>query len=302
MPYVSSARIPSYRRHRPTGQAVVTVDGKDLYLGLWGTATSKSEYDRLIGEWIANGRRLKNEVKISVNELIAAYIEFALGYYRKHGRPTGTLAGIRIALGFLRGSYGHTLVSEFGPLALIALRERMIQTGQSRSYVNGNIDRIRRCFKWGVSQELVPVNVYQALLSVSGLRKGRSKARETEPIGPVSDETLNATIAKLSPIVADMIRFQRLTGCRPDEVCSLRPCDIERSTDVWLYRPHRHKTEHHDRERIVCIGPKAQSVLLPYLLRDATSPCFSPAESEKTRMQRMRANRKTRVPAPQPVA
>ena len=51
----NSARIPSYRHHKPTGQAVVTLNGKDHYLGLWGTAASRAEYDRLIGEWIANG-------------------------------------------------------------------------------------------------------------------------------------------------------------------------------------------------------------------------------------------------------
>ena len=125
---------------------------------------------------------------------------------------------------------GIRVVRQFGPLALIALRDRMINDGQSRSYVNGNVDRIRRCFKWGVSQELVPVEIYQALLSVSGLRKGRSTARETEPVGPVSDEVVNATLAMLSSVVAEMVRFQRLTGCRPDEVCSIRPFDLNRST------------------------------------------------------------------------
>ncbi len=43
--------IPNYRRHT-TGQAVVTIDGKDFYLGPYGTAASKAAYDRIIGEWI----------------------------------------------------------------------------------------------------------------------------------------------------------------------------------------------------------------------------------------------------------
>ncbi|HEY1601750.1 MAG TPA: hypothetical protein VGG64_19270 [Pirellulales bacterium] len=139
-----------------------TLAGKDGYLGLWGTAASRAEYDRLIGEWISNGRQLNDVSDSSINELIAAYFEFAQGYYQKDGKPMGAIAGIRIALGFLRGSYGHTLVSEFGPLALIALRDRMIEAGQSRGYVNGNVDRIRSCFSslwaWLADSRLRPTN------------------------------------------------------------------------------------------------------------------------------------------------
>ena len=79
-------------------------------------------------------------------------------------------------------------------------------------------------------------------------------------------------------VVADMVRFQRRTGCRPGEVCQLRPMDMDRSSEVWQYRPASHKTEYLGRERIIFIGPKAQAVILPYLLRDAATYCFSPAE------------------------
>jgi hypothetical protein len=49
--------IPAYRYHRSSGQAVVTMGGRDTYLGDYGTADSKREYNRLIAEWIANGRQ-----------------------------------------------------------------------------------------------------------------------------------------------------------------------------------------------------------------------------------------------------
>jgi hypothetical protein len=51
-------RLPSYRKHKPSGQAVVTLDGKDHYLGPHGSKASLQEYDRLVGEWQANGRCL----------------------------------------------------------------------------------------------------------------------------------------------------------------------------------------------------------------------------------------------------
>jgi hypothetical protein len=53
-----AVRVPSYRRHKPTGQAVVTLNGKDHYLGKWNTAASRAEYGRVTGEWLAGGRCL----------------------------------------------------------------------------------------------------------------------------------------------------------------------------------------------------------------------------------------------------
>jgi hypothetical protein len=51
-------RTPKYRLHKPTGQAVVTIDGRDYHLGVHGTPKSRATYDRLIGEWLSNSRRL----------------------------------------------------------------------------------------------------------------------------------------------------------------------------------------------------------------------------------------------------
>ena len=55
MPRLTAA-TPKYRHHRASGQAVVTIAGKDHYLGPWKSKASKVEYDRLIGEWLAAGR------------------------------------------------------------------------------------------------------------------------------------------------------------------------------------------------------------------------------------------------------
>ena len=110
------------------------------------------------------------------------------------------------------------------------------------------------------------------------MQAGRTKAVEPKPIGPVADATVDASLPKLPPVVADIVRLQRLTGCRPQEVCILRPCDLDTSGDVWSYRPASHKTQHRGRERIIFIGPKAQDVLRPYRLREKTAYCFAPAE------------------------
>jgi len=269
---------PKYRKHKATGQAIVTIDGKDFYLGPHGSKASRTEYDGLIGEWGANGRTMPVQTgSITVTELIAKYWQFAKGYYVKNGKTTDELPGLKIALQVLKQTYGNCSVDEVGPLALVAMQQKFIDRGNCRRYVNQNIGRIKRCFRWGVAQELVPVEVHQRLLTATGLRKGKTAARESRPVLPVSDEVIEQTILAINNlIVADIIRIQRLTGCRPGEVVAIRPCDIDRETvkDIWLYYPESHKMEHKERHRCIVVGPKAQAILAKYFFRDTDRRCF----------------------------
>ncbi|MBA4104971.1 MAG: site-specific integrase [Pirellula sp.] len=281
--------LPRYRKHRGSGQAIVTLGGRDFYLGPHGTKASRHQYDRLVCEWLANGRQplVTDDDGLTVTELIARYWKFAEGHYVKDGKPTGEIGALRAAYKPLRELYGPTPAAEFGPIRLEALRGKMVGVGWSRGNVNSAINRVRRLFRWGVRKQLIPSSVAEALGTVEGLRRGRTDARETAPIMPVADDAVDAALAFLPAVVADMVRLQRLTGARPAEVCMLRPRDVDRSGDVWLYRPESHKTQHHGRERVIFIGPQAQAVLLRYLARDHEAFCFRPCDS----MAKHRADR-----------
>src|SRR5687767_11461572 len=82
---------PSYRLHKPTGQAVVTLNGKDFYLGKHGTAESKAAYGRKIAEWNASGGLVipkDSERKVYVAEVLAAFaIHSARHYTKADGTP-----------------------------------------------------------------------------------------------------------------------------------------------------------------------------------------------------------------------
>jgi integrase len=244
---------------------------------------------------LANGRNLPTgrANDLTVAELLLRYWQHAQGYYRKNGEQTSEVAVIKSSLRPVRELYGNQPAQEFGPLALETVRERMIAQGRSRKGVNKAISRVRRVFRWGVSKELIPPSVSQALATMDGLRKGRSEAPESPSVGPVATATLEATSIRLPTIVADMALLQRLTAMRPGEVCMMRPCDIDRTDDIWLYRPESHKTEHHGRDRVVPIGPKGQGVLLRYLARDASMYCFRPCDSEAKRRAEAHSQRKT---------
>lgn len=296
-------RVPSLTLHKPTGQARVRLNGRDHYLGDFGSAAANERYRRLVAEWIAQEkepapqrRPLQADAPLSVSGLILQYLQFAEGYYRKDDRPTSEVPIIREAMRALREHYGLTPAAEFGPLKLKAVREALILKRLSRTTINGLILRIRRLFKWGVENELVPASVFQALKAVPGLRKGRTEAREPDPVLPVDEAAVNAVLRHVSPQVRDMIRLQVLTGCRPGEIVSLRPCDVNRDGEVWEYAPASHKNQHHGQERRVYFGPKAQSVLSVYLDdRPAETPCFSPAESVAAYREAQRKRRQTPV-------
>ena len=281
-----SVRIPKYRHHKPSGQALVAIRGKRIYLGKFGTDESKEKYRRLIAEFVANDGVVtptNNASTLTVNELILRYFRFAKTYYRKNGKPTDEIAALRAVLRRLKRLFGHTLAHEFGPKAYKTLRESLIKENLSRKYINDGMGRVRRMFRWATAEELVPPSIFQSLSAVGGLRQGRSAARETGPVVPVSDQIIEATLTLLPEVVADMVRLQRLTGMRPAEVCIVRPCDIDRANEVWLYRPLTHKTEHANKQRVIPIGPRAQEILLRYLARDAVSYCFRPRDSEARR-------------------
>jgi len=261
-----SLRVPKYRHHKARDLARVNIDGKDIYLGRYNTPESRQLYDRLIAEWLLRRHDVgEKEGELLVCELIAAYLQFAQGYYVKDNTVTSEFGCILAAMRPLRSLYEDTPVNSFGPKALKALQQHLIASDISRSYINAQTKRVQRMFKWGVSEELVRPETYQALSTVGGLRKGRTKARERAPVEPVPDEIIDQTLPHLPLVVADMIRLQRLTGARPGEVCRLRVCDIDCGGDIWSYVPQSHKTEHHQKSRIVFLGPRAQRLLEVYL-------------------------------------
>jgi len=165
---------PSYRYHKARKCAVVTIDGKNHYLGPWQSAESHAKYATLIAEWNRNHGVLLgpvDEVKaktlLTLNDLILAYFTFAQGLYVKRGKPTSEQGCLRQALRFVRKLYGTTLASEFGPRALKNVRQAMVDAGRARKSINRDIHRIRRMFRWSVEEELLHPVTYQKLQCVT---------------------------------------------------------------------------------------------------------------------------------------
>jgi integrase len=248
----------------------VTLDGQDYLLGEFGSPESHEAYRRILAEWMEKKGRFASRTSlpdITVNELLLAYWKHTSAYYGYDVHPNRGDAGcLRAALRVVKELYGLTLAKDFGPLALKACRRAMIEKDWSRKYINEQVGRIRRAWKWAVSEELVPPGTWEALRSVEGLRHGKSGVREAKKVKPVEISHVEATLPFMLPTVAAMVRVQLLTGCRPAEVCRMRLSDIDRSNPrCWIYRPGKHKTEHHGHDRVILIGPRAQAVIMEFI-------------------------------------
>ena len=291
--------IPNYRLHKATGQAFVELGGRRFYLGKHGSKASKEEYEKRIAEYLANGRKLaptQTKSGITCEELAVYFLEWAEGYYVKNGEPTATFGHCQKAISLLVQHYGNESVNNFTPLSLEFLQKQWIEQGYARLTVNRYVCIIKQAFKRGAKYGWVEASVYYALQAVDNLKKGRTKAGEYRDIKPVDDTVVDQTLPFLPPVVADMVRVQRLCGCRPQDIRNIRSVDIDRSRDVWCYRPFTHKMEHQGKTRAVAIGPRAQAILAPYLDEKKETPeafLFSPQDT--VRLQRIERRRKRKT-------
>ncbi|HPS54956.1 MAG TPA: site-specific integrase [Sedimentisphaerales bacterium] len=230
----------------------------------------------------------------SIAQLAKAYSDYANEYYKDHnGITTREVGNIGYALKPLLDVYATIYIEDFGPIKLIEVRNEMIKQNICRKTINQRIGVIKRMFKWAASQQIIPMITYQGLLTVEGLKRNRSTAKESMPVKPIDEKHVYMILDYTTPVVGAMIQIQLLTGMRPSEMLQMKPKDIDRSEQIWHYYPERHKNEYRGHERIVPIGPQGQKILMPFLLRNENSYCFSPAESEKYRREKLTENRKT---------
>ena len=48
MPKLSNVQVPSYRLHKQSGEAIVTLSGRDVLLGHHGSPESYEKYNRVV--------------------------------------------------------------------------------------------------------------------------------------------------------------------------------------------------------------------------------------------------------------
>jgi len=281
--------FPKYRRRADRDWAFVEHHGRRIRLpGSYGSVESRQAYAKFIAAIAREPAQTPLEGPDStITDLCQRFLDHALLYYQpRPGRPATEYEHFRIIAKVLLFYCPDLEIGDFGPRALKEVRQLMI-TGRwtcpprpwARTTINRQIGRLKRMLRWGVAEELVPPTVLQACEAVAPLRKGRSEAGESPPIQPVDLAHVRAVLPYVSSVIAAMIRLQMATGMRSQNVCGITPGQVDRSEEVWVYKPIVHKTDYANRQLIVFLGSRAQEALRPFLLRSDDAHCFSPQES-----------------------
>ncbi|WP_162673095.1 tyrosine-type recombinase/integrase [Gemmata massiliana] len=292
---------PKMLKHTKSGQACARwkTGKKDniRYFGPWGSKEAAGAYRAFQAEWVGAGSHLVNPSGgCMVGDLVAEYMGHVGRYYVKDGKPTSEQHSQRAAMRVLAALYKLLPVTEFKPRQLKACQQAMIEKGWARDTINRNVWRIRRCFSWGVAEELVPASIADALDHVPHLQAGRTTAPDPDPVMSVPASRVVAVLPHLDPnperaaVLAAMIQFHELSGCRPGELCAMTADAIDTSETEWAYRV-RDKNTHRQRKRKPLtrwFGPQSQEVLRPFLSNPGPGGriwCFPPRypNSEKSR-------------------
>jgi integrase len=289
---MSKEKVPQYCLHKGSGQAYVKIGGRRIYLGPHNSTESRRRYWDEIDRW----RELQQWgvlPDIRVGELMLMYSDrHVQKHYVKNGRATSEQAVVQAALRFL-AKHRHVLSADFGPRLLKEVRADMVHVGLARETVNRYTTRIRQMLEWAVSEELIHERVLAALRTVKALLAGRTDAPDHERVKPVPIAFVNAIQPYVSRHVWGMIQMGLLTGARPGEIVSMRVGDINMSGRIWEYIPREHKMQHKGQDRLIMIGPKAQAILREFLKANVAAYVFSPAEADRERRDRLRAERKS---------
>lgn len=289
-------KTPKLRYHKASKRYVVTVNGKDVYLG-YDQAEAQIQYHEMMANVAAGIPAIAppDPDGLFVCELIERYVLDREQYYKRN--PQAFERG-KAVLKVLNRTFGHFRPGQFGMIELRQLRDELMKpNGQGRRRCRNEINRLMgemfAFWKWCVSMELVSVELYQKYITLEPLKKGRCDAPESSPVTSVPMGWVRAVQANVNSSVSAMIDLQLLTGARPGEIVRLKAEDIDRTGDVWSVTLAEHKTAYRGKQRVIYFGPKAQEVLKPFFLRRRPKEfLFQPVDAGTFRAEKAATHRR----------
>ena len=328
--------FPRVTVHKASGRARVRLCGREYWLGLAGAKEADDRYRALVASWVASGGTTVDESVLSSGPVVVTVKPGAAVAVESVSPAPAALSIGGLLVRYLQSVKGNRTPEELrgcsrwwrarqvanaldsrtavpvellGPRMLREVRDELVaepmeakRGGESvhrtRGVINRTIREIVSMLKWAVGEELVPVERYQALRCVTGLRAGdNTPARESVPRKGVPDSEVAAICPFLPPVLADVIWFSRHSRCRPGEAFRLRMVDLQPSIvpGALKWTLAKHKTRHHGKLREIGVGPQSQEILSRWNGGKApTDLVFTRAEVERVRTTLTIRTRKAR--------
>jgi len=111
--------VPSYRLHKPSGQARTIIDGRHIYLGKFRSPESRRKYACLLAEMTElNARECQPAYPAStplllVSEVLVKYLEYAENYYLGGNSSSKEFRAMVDAVAPVNEFYGDSPADEF---------------------------------------------------------------------------------------------------------------------------------------------------------------------------------------------
>jgi integrase len=293
MPRRKRGAPPPYLEHKATGQAYSTWRGETLYHGKYNTPESRRRYAELLKRWEREEGETARPDRGSVAQLAEDYRSRVASMlsadeqaaFKRNCRDLEELAGAMDP-------------DDFGPLELKALQAQWVGADLRRQTVNKQVGRIRRIFRWGVSEGRVRPDTLGALEAVDDLKAGRSEAEDYQDVPPVPLRDLVRTLRELPPVLQALVRWQYYVGCRPGEACRTHAEELHRGevrvkgrtvkipAGAIAFTPGTHKNLLKGQHLVYLVGPRAQDAVEAFL---GKGYLFSPQTKARRKRKPLRA-------------
>lgn len=278
---------PTVTKHS-SGQARVRWKGTDYYLGVYGSPEATAKYIEHLQEWERQEKEIRERqtnpqglVTLTVIEAMERFDTQELVHKpykeRKHYQRWYPIVR-RVCKGMA--------CKDLNTLILEQIRSEMINKSWSRGVVNAAVRRFRTMWRWVESQGYAPRGSWDHLRTLAPLRKNDPRVKTLPSRRPVDWLTVVKVCRVCRKDVRTIILLLWYTGMRPAEAALMRPCDLDRSKEIWFYNLDKHKNDWRGQPRFVALGSKSQKLLTPLL--DNALPdtfLFSPDVSKKQRLR-----------------
>ncbi|HAA73258.1 MAG TPA: hypothetical protein DCE55_29220, partial [Planctomycetaceae bacterium] len=158
---------PKYRQRKGRSNGFVEYKGKRITIpGAYGSEEGRANYE----QWLENVfykdglpryEPVSKPESLNVSQLLLKYLRYA-----KSAISDSEFSHTKVVLRIMHQQFAAIAIVDFGPKRLKLLQEALVRRGNARSQVNSQIRRVLTMFEWGVSEELVKVDVLQALRTV----------------------------------------------------------------------------------------------------------------------------------------